>query len=130
MFKAKGINQDKLNSWLDEDTDHRSQHGPSHDDVRNIVVRRRHVRKALKLSNNSAPGPDGIPYGAWRAMGKTAVDALFDAMKDFMSSDGEELLRRDYSDFNASLSFFLPKKAIGKTRDGGACLRAWWNSPA
>ena len=64
VFKAKGINQEKLNSWLNEDTDHRSQHGPSHDDDRNIVVRRRHVRKALKLSNNSAPGPDGIPYGA------------------------------------------------------------------
>jgi len=71
---------------------------------------KRATRKALSLSNNSSPGPDGIPYGAWKALGDTAVDILHGAFSDLILPEGPELLRRDCPDFNASLLFFLPKK--------------------
>ena len=79
VFRAKGIDQPRLQAWLDENEQERGATATSHEDLRHLRVRRRDVRKALKRSNNSAPGPDGIPYGAWRALGETAVEALFGA---------------------------------------------------
>ena len=64
VFQAKGINQEKLQEWLDEDKAQRDVVGPTHEPVAGLRLRRRAIKKALKLSNNSAPGPDGIPYGA------------------------------------------------------------------
>ncbi len=79
VFQTRGINQERLNAWLEEDKNVRRDEGPSHAAIRNIKLRRRDVKKAIKLSNNSAPGPDGIPYGAWRALGKRGIDLLLDA---------------------------------------------------
>ena len=59
----------------------------------------------MKRSNNSAPGPDGIPYAAWRKLGEQAVDILFDAFREMISEDVSFLMTRRYSDFNASLHF-------------------------
>ncbi|MFM7980300.1 MAG: hypothetical protein ACKPKO_13390, partial [Candidatus Fonsibacter sp.] len=35
-----------------------------------------HVELVVKFSNNSSPGPDGIPYGAWRQLGHLGVVAI------------------------------------------------------
>ena len=76
------------------------------------------------MSNNSAPGPDGIPYGAWRALGDVAVEVLFGAFSDLILPEGPEMLRRDYPDFNSSLLFFLPKKPSGATAHGVPAFEA------
>ncbi len=118
VFRARDIDQDRLQTWLEEDEQDRAQQGPSHEALRGLRLRRRDIRKAIKLSNNSAPGPDGIPYGAWRALGETAVEVLFGAFSDLILPEGPQLLRRDCPDFNSSLLFFLPKKPAGNTSDG------------
>ncbi len=109
VFKAKGVNQERLQAWLDEDSDGRAEQGPTHEGLRSIRLKRRAIRQALKQSNNSSPGPDGIPYGAWRALGEVAVDVLYGAFGDLIRDEGPEIMRRDYPDFNASLLFFLPR---------------------
>jgi len=76
----------------------------------NISLQRCHVELALRLSNNSSPGPDGIPYAAWRRLGTLAVDILFAAAQEIGSVDGEALLEEHYAEFNASLLLFLPKR--------------------
>jgi len=117
-FTAKGIDEHHLKTWLDEDAEARSHDGPSHESMKALKVRKRDVRKALKLSNNSAPGPDGIPYGAWRSLGDLAVTAIHDAFSGLSSDNGQELMQRDYPNFNESLLFFLKKKPVDATEDG------------
>ncbi len=117
VFKAKGVNKRKLDQWLADDKTKRSEAGPSHEALRGVKVRRRDIRKALKLSNNSAPGPDGIPFGAWRAMGETAIEILKGALSEFISDEGENIMKEDCPNFNESLLFFLPKKST-KTAPG------------
>ncbi len=124
VFRARGVDQSRLQTWLDDDAVERGSAAPTHEALRQLRVRRRDVRKALKKSNNSAPGPDGIPYGAWRALGKVAVEALFGALGILMEDDGPACLLRDYPDFNGSLLFFLPKKAAGTTPDGTQAFEA------
>ncbi len=123
-FQANGVDEERLQAWLQEDQEHRQVHGPSHSPLADLRLRKRHIRKAIKLSNNSAPGPDGLPYGAWRAMGEVAVEALMGAFKELTSDEGSTLMRQDYADFNASLLFFLPKKPVRQADDGSAIFDA------
>ena len=124
VFRARGVGQDRLKTWLDEDTAERGTTAPLHDALRNLRVRRRDIKRALKRSNDSAPGPDGIPYGAWRIMGDMAVEMLHAAFKILIRDDGPSSLRRDYPEFNESLLFFLPKKATSTMPDGGQAFEA------
>ena len=117
VFRARGVDETKLQTWLDEDGQQRSEQGPTHDAVQGLRLRKRAIRKALKLSNNSAPGPDGLPYGAWRALGDLAVDLLHGAFVDLTLPEGPNLMREDYPNFNASILIFLPKKPVGKAAD-------------
>eukprot|EP00959_Pyramimonas_sp_CCMP1952_P337326 7063858-Pyramimonas_sp.AAC.1 len=77
-------------------------------------VRRRDVQRAVKLSGNGAPGPDGIPYKAWRKAGDLGVEILFEAMGDLVKPDAAARLRAAYGaeahDFNLSLLSCFPKK--------------------
>ena len=86
-------------------------------ELRNLCFRKQSIREALKLSNNSAPGPDAIPYGAWHASGETSVDMLHGAFSDVIIPECPDSLRSDCPDFNPSLLFFLPKKPSGTTSD-------------
>eukprot|EP00959_Pyramimonas_sp_CCMP1952_P357118 7477544-Pyramimonas_sp.AAC.1 len=47
---------------------------PSHSELLRVRPSRRHMQRAIALSGNSAPGPNGIPYSAWRRLGALAVD--------------------------------------------------------
>jgi len=105
---------------LQEDTANRpaSETTPFTDDL--FRLRKRHVRNAVDHSNSSAPGPDGIPFSVWRKLGPLAVDILFGAFQDMTAEGGPERMADQYPDFNASLLFFIPKKASGTTEDGTA----------
>ena len=109
-FTAKGIDEERLQAWLDGDLTARTREGPSHDSMKRLKVRKRDIKKALKLSNDSAPGPDGIPYGAWREVVGLASKAIHEAFLDLSSDRGQELMQRGYPSFNESLlSIFLKR---------------------
>ena len=52
---------------------------------------------------DSAPGPDGIPFGAWRAAGVELFDVMYNAFDSFL--DGAELPTK----FNECNLAFIPK---------------------
>ena len=81
-------------------------------------MRKKDIKRALEQSNNSAPGPDGIPYGAWRGLGDLVATVIHGAFLDLSSDEGQELMQRDYPNFNESLLFFLKKKPVDVTDEG------------
>ena len=120
VFKARGIDHELLQQWLVEDAAERNQIGPHHSSLLSLQLEKRHIAKAIQQSNTSAPGPDGIPYAAWRQLGDLAVDVLYEAFQDFSGDDFEVKMTSEYPDFNESLLVFLPKKAVGTTAQGDA----------
>ena len=62
--------------------------------------------RAVKYSGNSAPGPDGIPYSAYRALGKGAVGALFEVASQLVAD--EDFINYLDFDFNHSILVCLP----------------------
>ena len=73
---------------------------------------------AIRHSGNSAPGPDGIPFKAWRALGPLGVSILFEVAKCLETDDAQEYLTKAYNGtdaskdhrFNHSILVCLPKK--------------------
>ena len=118
VFQARGVREELLDSWLQDDLAHREAHGPLHSSLQHVRMTKRHIERAVRCSNNSSPGPDGIPYEAWRAMGKLSVDVLFCAFQDLSSDTAEAQMDQEYPEFNASILHFLPKKPAGQTEDG------------
>ena len=65
------------------------------------------------------PGPDGIPYIAWRQSGQLAIRALWEAADALQSTSGENSLHElndgsdpDGHDFNLGTLVCLGKKKI------------------
>ena len=89
-------------------------------------LHRRDVDRAVRLSGNSAPGPDGIPYAAWRALGPLGVSALFAAAEALTESSAVDRLEQAYHDdhsnaghaFNVGLLVCIPKSSSGALADG------------
>lgn len=69
------------------------------------------VLAALKCSNNSTPGPDGIPFAAWRAATDISAPILLNALTAICKG------RRPPDRFNFGLLFLLPKKSTGLIAD-------------
>ena len=78
---------------------------------------------AIKHSGTSAPGPDNLPYEAWRLSGDIGVDILWKAALALQQDDNIELLQATMPipsvvehahlhDFNHSLLICLGKKRI------------------
>lgn len=88
-------------------------------------IRRDDVDRAVKVSGSSSPGPDGIPYAAWRALGAYGVDTLWDALQELQRTDGTALLEEAYRDetgchFNLGLMACIPKVTTGVSPGGTA----------
>ncbi|CAK0818456.1 unnamed protein product, partial [Prorocentrum cordatum] len=81
VFQRKGHDSQLLREWLEEDQRARPP-GCGFlalpDDLR---LTRRHMRRALRITGNTSPGPDGIPFSVWRSFGDTAVDLLYGAFQ-------------------------------------------------
>ena len=80
-------------------------------------VRMEDIVQAVKRTSRSAPGPDGIPYAAWRRLGPLGHDVLFSIAGILESPDGRDALAANFpldingrSAFNAAIMVFLPKK--------------------
>ena len=69
------------------------------------------------MTSSSAPGPDGVPYLAWRRLGALAVDTLFDAAVELSEEHGRDSLLEAFpldangdTAFNSASMVFIPKK--------------------
>ena len=78
---------------------------------------RKDMSKALRLAGNTSPGPDGIPFSAWRALGETGLNTLHDVACALRHEGASDLLEEAYFDqpgeerhqYNASNLVCLPK---------------------
>ena len=80
-------------------------------DTKRWIITQQHIEDAIRYSNNSAPGPDGMPYLAWRCAGRLAVVVLHAAASQMQ--DENFTLQELPRDFNASFLCCLPKKPSG-----------------
>ena len=98
VFRARGVDDDKLWEWIQDDLQERRDTNQGHEVMQTLTLQREHIEAALSRSNNSPPGPDGVPYSAWRRLGTEAVDILFAAALELTSEAGLPMLGRVYAD--------------------------------
>ena len=55
-------------------------------------MRREDVEAAIGDGNKSSPGPDRIPYMAWKRLGKLGVDLLYAAANELSTPDARTKL--------------------------------------
>jgi hypothetical protein len=67
------------------------------------AIDREGFHEVMAKPRDSAPGPDGIPFGAWRAAGPAFYDIMFSAFSSFMSG---ALLPDGFNECNLA---FIPK---------------------
>eukprot|EP00959_Pyramimonas_sp_CCMP1952_P426008 8923009-Pyramimonas_sp.AAC.1 len=77
VFWGRGHSSDLLCTWAEEDQAARPAERPLQGLPVQVRLRRRHVRRALKLTGNAAPSPDGIPFKVRRLFDDFAVDLSF-----------------------------------------------------
>lgn len=90
------------------------------------------LRKAVKLSGKSAPGPDGIPYAAWKLSDDLALQVLHDAAEALQSDAAAQLLETMHGDshfpqghtFNLGLLICLGKKPCAHDTNHGDIFEA------
>ena len=74
------------------------------------------VRRTIDLAGKSAPGPDGIPFEAYKKLGVLATGVLFATLTRLTEEGAKEELTAFFPledgscGFNHSLMVFLPKK--------------------
>ena len=83
------------------------------------ALTRHDIEVAIKRSGNTMAGPDRLPYEAWRQLGDTAVDALFEAGLAMQQPDFPTQIRaacgffpHEPHPFNLGTLVCLPKKAV------------------
>ena len=96
VFQAKPIDSTELGNWLQQ-----TLHPDDKMNPQGWRINKGHVLRAIKITNDSAPGPDGIPYAAWRAIAHTATPILHAVIND---------LRRD----NWQLYGWRPGGQVGR----------------
>ena len=69
--------------------------------------------KSICDANNSSPGPDGIPFLAWRRCASFSASILFEAAQFIHGGCESGLTAEEAKEYNASLMFLLPKKPAG-----------------
>jgi len=119
IFKKKEVDEKRLREWLKEECDEEGS-------VKSLLLgveskdwalEHHHAKKAIDNSGDSAPGPDGIPYVAWRKLGVMGQSLIFRATKELMLPEGIAKMREAYGQdgedqhqFNEAIMAFLPKK--------------------
>ena len=135
VFAARRLQVSDIASWLREDL--AAPDGlaaalrPLLSEPELWRVRRVDVVRAIERTSRSAPGPDGIPYAAWRRLGPLAHDSLFAAAEVLESEAGQAALGTSFprdpdgrSAFNEAIMVFLPKKDPLVSEAGVAYTRA------
>jgi hypothetical protein len=114
IFSAKPVDDAALEFWSRATTRHATGVASVADEW---AVGAEHVAKAISHSNDSSPGPDGIPYQAWRLTRELATPILADVLSTmaFADTSGQQ---RDAPLFNSSTLCCLPKSSEAETPDG------------
>ena len=90
-FTAKPIDRGWLQVWLRQAFMHdergRAITGLPEASSARWRISRKEIGKAIRMSGNTMPGPDMIPYKAWRVLGDFATDTLFDTSQDLVKED-------------------------------------------
>ena len=113
VFSARGVDLDLLRQWVADDIAARRVGSNLQEAMKGAQIERQHVATAVSRSNDSAPGPDGAPYLAWRLLKEDAIDVLYDAIRAMAQEDGPFHMTRRYAEFNHSLLFSHTKKRRG-----------------
>ncbi len=120
-FAARRLDRSRRLAWFR--TDAADRHG-LHAAVQPLLadgeawrVRRSDVRRAVSMAGSSSPGPDGIPYSAWRLLGPLAIDVLHGALTELSAEQGQESLLAAFpgdsagnTAFNEATMVFIPRK--------------------
>ncbi len=69
----------------------------------NWILDREGLHEIMAKPRDSAPGPDGIPFGAWRAAGPAFYDIMYSAFSSFLSG---ACLPEGFNECNLA---FIPK---------------------
>jgi len=117
IFQAKPIDGELLQNWLHDELHGEKAFDPEDEGFKLLL---QDVQKSIKNAPATMPGPDGIPYLAWKRMGVLGADCLFHAAIA-LSKDGsgDYLAGADHQsgegkhNFNLGNMVFLPKKAAG-----------------
>jgi hypothetical protein len=109
VFREKPRDDAAESWWIDQVRKHgRRLPDPSWTDPASWRVTRHHVRKAIRIAGNSAPGPDGILYGAYAQIEDVATEVLWqvlDAMTTMTPADLQDWM----PEFNEGLLVCLAK---------------------
>ena len=84
-------------------------------------ITRREMLSAIRSAGNTMPGPDGIPFAAWKALGNFGLSILCDVTWAMEDPQAETRLTQAYADeesththdYNKSTLICLPKKVAG-----------------
>jgi len=117
IFACSSSDSSILQGWISEELDLPRWGAGAEDWIPDVED----MRRTIKCSGKSAPGPDGIPYLAWRRLGNLGLDVLFEAAKA-LTDDGlhEQLNSIGFegevgsNGFNLGNMVFLPKKPMGQ----------------
>ena len=107
VFTARGVDVDLLDQWVSEDIADRRTKEELQEAMKLVRVERKHVETAVMRSNNSSPGPDGVPHLAWRLPCGDSVTVLFEALQTMTEEDVPFWMSNRYKGFNHSLLLFL-----------------------
>ena len=120
VFGNANIDEAALQEWLRQ-----AIHPPNACPPTNAArwhKRKKDVARAIRCSGNSMPGPDRIPYVAWKRLGPLAVDVLFGAATAMAKADFPQRIRQAYCfqegedhPFNLGLLVCIPKKWTSTT---------------
>lgn len=90
VFPARtlGSRQERLCAGSSAPSGLRSAIRPVAQDSAAWRLRRSDVRRAIATTSRSSPGPDGVPYAAWRRLGPLAVEVLHAAGLELSSGRG------------------------------------------
>ena len=72
------------------------------------MLRKERVVESLRLSHETAPGPDGMPYKAYKKLDSYGVQYLYDSAEDLQDHQKSSAER---SCFNHAILCCLPKAA-------------------
>ena len=99
-FDDKPVDSEKMDEWLS--LFRRQIHSPGHEYTPSLEE----MTEVINATSNSAPGPDGIPFQAYKATSDTSSAVLHKVVKELLSNPS--LTLPDH--FNAAILVLLPKK--------------------
>ena len=136
VFTRKPTNGRLRNAWLNNVFPGSTRSGNARDlhavSSERWTIRRKDVAEAIKQTGNTMPGPDCVPYKAWRQLGDLGIDILYEVALTMAEDDIGRIFEEAYAgvapqgdhDFNLGVLCCLPKKASGTDAKNGEYYKA------